>query len=278
MMPRLTSWPRDAFDRLYQRRTEREFTRRVERAFQADAGAIARVRAQLLAQVPVTLPAIAPVAARVDVRRRASIAAASFAALAIAVLGGLAVAGALKGPNVPSAPPVAIASADIDRSAAYLQDVIATARTGDQGALGAVLTTYQANLVSVEADVQLPGADLVGAARSLRSQALALAAISGSVSASNLALFQAVMAHLDQIIASLPDPSKSGHPGPADHPGSTDHPGPTDHPGANGHPSPPDQPQPTHKPLPSQANGKGNGNANGNGNAGGNGKANGQGH
>ncbi len=273
--------PRFLLQQLIHRRIEGEFAQRIERAFPTDAPTIARVRAQILAQAQLVHPTSAPLPAQRLVRRNLPRATTSFAVLAIVVAGGLAATAALTSHPAPSIQPAAFVL-DMDRSAASLQDVLATAGAGDSAVLGTSLTTYQANLRKLRADLGLPGVDLVAAASGIRAQSLALASISNQVSAANLNLFQSVTADLNAIIAVLPAPTdnhpgpsahpgSSDHPGPSDHPGqsahpgTTDHPGPSDHAGNSDHPGPSDHPgnsnhpKPSHKPLPSQANGKAKG-------------------
>jgi hypothetical protein len=254
------------FARIANRRTERELATRVERAFRPDPAAIARVRAQLFAQVPSPAPVTAASAPR-SARRVGFLAWRAMPVaimLAIAVVGGLAVAGLRSGairspfatgPGSPVTPSAAAAgyAVDLNRSDSSLQSILTAARTGDSAGLAAVLVTYQADLAGVEADLRSPGIDLVAAASRLRSEASDLASIANVVPAQNAKLFGQVTSDLNRIIASLP--GNGGHPGPTQPPASTHQPG-----------------------LNAKGNGNANANGNGNanGNANGNGKANGK--
>ncbi|MBF6605459.1 MAG: hypothetical protein IVW53_07755 [Chloroflexi bacterium] len=152
----------------------------------------------------------------------------------------------------PVAATAASITAYLDRSAADLQSVTTTARSGDPSALAAVLMRYGTDLAALEAELHMPGADLVTAGILLRSQAFELSTMASVIPAANENLFRQLTSDLDRLIASLangkPPASPPGNGKPAD--------------AGNGKPtaSPPGNGKPTASPP-------GNGNAAANGHA-----------
>ena len=197
------------------RTADTSFAELVDRTFAPDDAAISKGRTLVAARAAPTSPTI-PSGARLPLWR-AILGAGVLAGAAVLVLvavGGRDRPAPIGGVASIAPSPIASTSTSIGRSSTDLDAILAAAGTGDSATFAAVVSTYQADLDAVSAELTEPAANVAAVVTRLKAEKVELARALQVASAANKGLVVALQAKLDRILASLgdgPPPVPSGH-------------------------------------------------------------------